>query len=103
MTRCLFRSCLLRYVACSSCTPILCPSPPPPAWMQVAGSPELYPILVDMGCVPTLLACLSHENTDIAADTLELFMELSGAGVKGGGAKSTGGVERGGRYTQEGD
>ena len=64
------------------------PLPPPPAWMQVAGSPELYPILVDMGCVPTLLACLSHENTDIAADTLELFMELSGAGVKGGGEAS---------------
>ena len=75
---------------------------PPPACMQVAGSPELYPILVDMGCVPTLLACLSHENTDIAADTLELFMELSGAGVKGGGAKGTGGVERGEIHTGRG-
>jgi hypothetical protein len=40
----------------------------------------MYPILIDMGCIPTLLACLSHENTDIAADTLELFMELTGAG-----------------------
>ncbi|GAX82009.1 hypothetical protein CEUSTIGMA_g9437.t1 [Chlamydomonas eustigma] len=47
--------------------------------LQVAGSPEMYPILIDMGCIPTLLACLSHENTDIAADTLELFMELTGA------------------------
>ena len=49
--------------------------------MQVAGSPELYPVLVDIeGCILMLLACLSHENTDIAADTLELFMELTGGG-----------------------
>ena len=52
--------------------------------MQVAGSPELYPVLVDIeGCILTLLACLSHENTDIAADTLELFMELTGGGEQG--------------------
>ncbi len=30
--------------------------------------------------MPTLLACLSHENTDIAADTIELLSELTGAG-----------------------
>ena len=65
----------------------------------MAGSPELYPILVDMGCVPTLLACLSHENTDIAADTLELFMELSGAGGGGEGR----GEEEGGGTNRKGD
>ncbi|KAG1678261.1 hypothetical protein FOA52_013881 [Chlamydomonas sp. UWO 241] len=47
--------------------------------MQVAGSPELYPVLVDTGAVPTLLACLGHENADICADTLELFSELTDA------------------------
>ena len=52
----------------------------PLLWCQVAGSPELYPIMVEMGSVPTLLACLSHENTDIAADTIELFSELTGSG-----------------------
>eukprot|EP00798_Chlamydomonas_sp_ICE-L_P016784 gene16784-23060_t len=46
---------------------------------EVAGSPELYPVLVEMNVVPTLLACLSHENVDIAADAVELLMELTSA------------------------
>ena len=54
---------------------------------QVAGSPELYPIMVEMGCIPTLLACLSHENTDIAADTIELFSELTGSGQRHRGGR----------------
>lgn len=57
-----------------------------PNTKQVAGSPELYPVLVDGGCMPTLLALLSHENGDIAADVLELLAELTGAGEGGGGA-----------------
>lgn len=52
------------------------------ACMQVAGSPELYPVLVDGGCVPTLLALLSHENSDIAADVLDLLAQLTGAGER---------------------
>merc|ERR1719468_858603 len=32
----------------------------------VATAPDLYPILVDMECVATLLGLLSHENADIA-------------------------------------
>lgn len=48
---------------------------------QVAGSPELYPLLVELNPIPTLLACLSHENTDIAGDAVELLMELTDAGV----------------------
>ncbi|GFR50058.1 hypothetical protein Agub_g12199, partial [Astrephomene gubernaculifera] len=47
--------------------------------MQVAGSPELYPVLLEGGCLPTLLALLAHENTDIAADVVELLAELTGA------------------------
>ncbi|EFJ40460.1 hypothetical protein VOLCADRAFT_69464, partial [Volvox carteri f. nagariensis] len=47
--------------------------------LQVAGSPELYPVLVDGPCLPTLLALLSHENTDIVADVVELLAEMTGA------------------------
>lgn len=47
---------------------------------QVAGSPELYTILVDSGIVLNLLACTLHDNTDVAADVIELFMELTSAG-----------------------
>ncbi|GLC46520.1 hypothetical protein PLESTM_001885000 [Pleodorina starrii] len=47
--------------------------------LQVAGSPELYPVLLDGPCLPTLLALLSHENTDIAADVVELMAEMTGA------------------------
>lgn len=58
--------------------------------------------MVEMGSVPTLLACLSHENTDIAADTIELFSELTGSGRSESergrvGVRGRGGVwERGG-------
>lgn len=46
---------------------------------QVAGSPELYPILSESdGCIPTLLACLSHDNGDIAMDAVEVLAELTG-------------------------
>lgn len=47
---------------------------------KVAGSPELYPVLLDGPCLPTLMALLSHENTDIAADVVELLAEITGAG-----------------------
>ncbi|GIL93422.1 hypothetical protein Vretimale_6066 [Volvox reticuliferus] len=47
--------------------------------LQVAGSPELYPVLLDGPCLSTLLALLSHENTDIAADVVELLAEMTGA------------------------
>jgi Catenin-beta-like, Arm-motif containing nuclear len=43
----------------------------------VAGSPELYPEFVRTSAVPTLLALLSHENSDIACDVIELFQELT--------------------------
>ena len=37
-------------------------------------------MLVESNVVPTLLACLSHENVDVAADAVELIMELTAAG-----------------------
>lgn len=52
----------------------------PKTMPQVASSPELYPLLVELNPLPTLLACVGHENTDIAADTLELLRELTDAG-----------------------
>ncbi len=33
------------------------------------------------GALPTLLALLAHENTDIAADVIELLQELTDADV----------------------
>ena len=46
---------------------------------QVAGSPELYPILAESdGCIPTLLSCLSHDNSDISMDAVEVLAELTG-------------------------
>jgi beta-catenin-like protein 1 len=50
--------------------------------LQVASSPELYPLLVELNPLPTLLACVMHENGDIAADTLELLRELTDAGAR---------------------
>ncbi|KXZ43101.1 hypothetical protein GPECTOR_102g54 [Gonium pectorale] len=49
------------------------------ALMQVAGSPELYPVLLEGECLKNLLDLLNHENTDIAADAVELLAELTGA------------------------
>lgn len=51
------------------------------ALMQAASTPELYPLLVEGngGCVPTLLALLSHENSDVVADVLELLAEFTSA------------------------
>ena len=47
--------------------------------LAVAASPELYPDFVATGVIEHLMALLSHENTDIAADVLELFHELTDA------------------------
>ena len=43
----------------------------------VATAPDLYPILVDMECVATLLGLLSHENTDISVAVVDLIQELT--------------------------
>ena len=45
----------------------------------IAGYPELYPELVRLGAVPSILTLLSHDNGDIAASALELLRELTDA------------------------
>jgi beta-catenin-like protein 1 len=45
----------------------------------IAGSPELYPELIRLGAIPSILALLSHENGDIAASVIELIRELTDA------------------------
>jgi hypothetical protein len=47
----------------------------------VASVPELYPDLLELNVVPTLVTLLQHENSDILADVIELLSELTGAGA----------------------
>ncbi|GBF90342.1 hypothetical protein Rsub_02448 [Raphidocelis subcapitata] len=46
---------------------------------QVAGSPELYPVLIDGPALPALLGLLSHDNADIVAEAVDLLQELTDA------------------------
>lgn len=43
----------------------------------VAASPELYPILVQMGSVTSILGMITHENTDISIATINLLQEMT--------------------------
>lgn len=43
----------------------------------VATNPELYPIIVELGAIPSLLDLLSHENSDIAVGIVDLIQELT--------------------------
>ncbi|XP_064086739.1 beta-catenin-like protein 1 [Macrobrachium nipponense] len=43
----------------------------------VATAPELYPVLVELGTVKSLLSLLSHDNTDIAIATVDLLQEMT--------------------------
>lgn len=38
--------------------------------------PELYEEFAKLGCVASLVSLLSHENTDIAIDAIEIISEL---------------------------
>ncbi len=49
--------------------------------MAVAGSPELYPDFVRTNTVQTLLNLLTHQNTDIVADVIGVFEDLTDADV----------------------
>lgn len=44
--------------------------------MALTEAPEMYPELVKLGTVPSLLALIGHENTDIAIGAIELINEL---------------------------
>ncbi|GLT28745.1 hypothetical protein SLA2020_036530 [Shorea laevis] len=43
----------------------------------LAGAPELYPDLVNLNTIPSILNLLSHENTDIAIDVVQLLQDLT--------------------------
>ncbi|PKI54441.1 beta-catenin-like protein 1 [Punica granatum] len=43
----------------------------------LSGSPELYPDLVSLNAVPSILGLLSHDNTDIAIDVVQLLQDLT--------------------------
>lgn len=43
----------------------------------LAGGPELYPELVNLNTIPSILGLLNHENTDIAVDVVSLLHDLT--------------------------
>eukprot|EP00457_Paulinella_chromatophora_P005290 gb/GEZN01005306.1/.p1 GENE.gb/GEZN01005306.1/~~gb/GEZN01005306.1/.p1 ORF type:complete len:579 (+),score=130.81 gb/GEZN01005306.1/:33-1769(+) len=43
------------------------------ALSPIAASPELFPVLVELKAVPTLLSMMKHENTDIAVAVVKLL------------------------------
>lgn len=43
----------------------------------VAAVPDLYPLMVSLSIIASMLELLSHPNTDISAAIIEIFMELS--------------------------
>lgn len=43
----------------------------------VATNPELYPQMVELSVVPSLLELLAHENTDISVRVVDLLQELT--------------------------
>ncbi|CAL1405866.1 unnamed protein product [Linum trigynum] len=43
----------------------------------LAGGPELYPDLVNLNTIPSILGLLSHDNTDIAVDVVQLLQDLT--------------------------
>ena len=47
------------------------------ALLPLAASPEFYGIMVDVDAVGPLLTLLTHENTDIVTDTIQLLQELT--------------------------
>jgi beta-catenin-like protein 1 len=44
--------------------------------------PELYAEFAKLGCVNSLVTLLSHENTDIAIDVVEIIAELTDEDVE---------------------
>ncbi|KAI9356034.1 Catenin-beta-like protein, partial [Pilaira anomala] len=45
--------------------------------MSLTEAPQMYPEFVKLGSVSSLMSLLSHENTDIAIDTIDLINELT--------------------------
>ncbi|KAG6483083.1 hypothetical protein ZIOFF_059723 [Zingiber officinale] len=49
----------------------------------LAGAPELYPELLALNTVPSLVGLLGHDNPDIAVDVVSLLMDLTDEDVIG--------------------
>jgi len=45
--------------------------------LTLTEAPQMYPEFVNLGSVASLMSLLSHENTDIAIDTIDLINELT--------------------------
>ncbi|KAF9683809.1 hypothetical protein SADUNF_Sadunf04G0052800 [Salix dunnii] len=43
----------------------------------LSSAPELYPDLITLNSIPSILSLLSHENTDIAIDVIQLLQDLT--------------------------
>nr|XP_043608435.1 beta-catenin-like protein 1 [Erigeron canadensis] len=43
----------------------------------LAGAPELYPELINLNAVPSLMDLLNHDNTDISIDVVSLLQDLT--------------------------
>lgn len=43
----------------------------------LAAGPELYPDLVTLNTIPSIIGLLNHDNTDIAVDVVSLLLELT--------------------------
>lgn len=43
----------------------------------LAGAPELYPDLVNLNAIPSILGLLNHDNTDISIDIVNLIQDLT--------------------------
>ncbi|XP_050228754.1 uncharacterized protein LOC126677975 [Mercurialis annua] len=43
----------------------------------LAGGPELYPELVNLNAIPSILGLLSHDNTDVSVDVVQLLQDLT--------------------------
>lgn len=48
----------------------------------LAEHPELYEEFAKLGCMASLVSLLSHENTDIAIDAIEIIKELTDEDVE---------------------
>jgi len=49
----------------------------------LAACPELFPVFVELGAVPTLLGLLGHANASLAADVVDVVRELTDAEALG--------------------
>lgn len=47
------------------------------AFLQLVNNPDLYPVFVEANAVPHLLNLLTHENTDISIDVVDLLQALT--------------------------